>query len=175
VTGWTDSGGDWAIGDDSGNGVYQGGNGNEESWAGPSCADQAVEAKIKVDFAGSSDSYRAGIMARHAGSSSFYAFALGADGKLTLRRSTSLLTSSVTGTCGAVTAGIDGTEWFTLRMEVTGAPGSINIKTFLNGTAVHDCTSTSTSASSAPASGPGGVMTYGTTTASFDDFSVNDL
>ncbi len=171
ASGWTDSGGDWAIGDDAGNRVYQGGNGNEESWAGPSCADQVVEAKIKVDFAGSSDSYRAGIMARHAGSSSFYAFALGADGKLTLRRSTSLLTSSVTGTCSAVAAGIDGTEWFTLRMEVTGAPGSIHIKTFLNATPVHDCTSTS--ASSAPASGPGGVLTYGTTTASFDDFTVN--
>jgi hypothetical protein len=132
-----------------------------------------VEAKLKVDFSGSSDSYRSGIIARHAGSSSFYAFALGGDGKLTLRRSTSMLTSNVTGTCNAVTAGIDGSEWFTLRMEVTGAPGSINIKTFLNDMAVHDCTSTS--ASSAPASGPGGVMTYGTTTASFDDFSVSSL
>jgi pectate lyase len=170
TSGWTDSGGDWTIEDDAGNAIYQGGNGNEESWAGPSCGDQAVEAKIKVEFSSSSDSYRAGIIARHAGSSSFYAFTLGGDGKLTLRRSTSMLTSSVTGTCAAVTAGIDGSEWFTLRMEVTGTPGSIHIKTFLNGTGVHDCTTTS--ASSAPASGPGGVMTYGTTSASFDDFSV---
>jgi hypothetical protein len=86
-TGWTKSGGTWSVIDDAGDSVYQGGNASEESYAGEAAwTDQTVEANVKVaSFGGTSDSYRAGIMARHSGSSAFYVFALGGDGNLTLR------------------------------------------------------------------------------------------
>lgn len=169
-TGWTKSGGTWAIVDDAGDGVYQGGNGSEESYAGDTAwTDQTVEANVKVtSFGGTSDSYRAGIIARRNGSSNFYAFAIGGDGNLTLRKSTSAPSGS-SGTCGAIASGIDATKWFTLKMSVSGAAGSVKIKTYLNGVLKHDCTTTS----STVASGSAGVLTYGSSTvARFDDVSV---
>lgn len=169
-TGWTKSGGTWSVVDDAGDGVYQGGDASEESYAGEAAwTDQTVEANVKVaSFGGTSDSYRAGIMARHDGSSAFYVFAIGGDGNLTLRKSTSV-PSGNSGTCSAVSAGIDATQWFTLKMSVSGAAASVNIKTYLNGVLKHDCTTTSSTVTS----GSAGVLTYGSNTvARFDDVSV---
>jgi hypothetical protein len=170
ANGWTKSGGTWTVLADGGDWVYEGGNGSEEAYAGDvAWTDQTVEANVKViSFGGTSDSYRAGIMARRSGGSSFYVFALGADGNLTLRKSTSTPSGS-SGTCAPIAAGIDGTAWFTLKMTVSGPASSVRIRTYLNGTLKHDCTTTS----STVVSGQAGLLTYGSNTvAHFDDVSV---
>jgi hypothetical protein len=170
ANGWTKSGGTWSVVQDAADWVYAGGNGSEEAYAGDATwTDQTIEANVKVvSFGGTSDSYRAGIMARHTGSSSFYVFALGGDGKLTLRKSTSAPSGS-TGTCAALAAGVDTNAWLTLKMSVTGNAGSVRIQTYINGQPRHDCTTTS----SPLAQGRVGVLTYGSgTVAHFDDVSV---
>jgi hypothetical protein len=169
--GWSTSGGTWAVmEDDDGNDAFQGGGASEEALAGDgSWADQTVEARVRVvAFGGDSDTYRAGIVARYASSSAFYVFALGGDGTLTIRRSTGAPSGS-SGTCAAVSTNIDPGEWFTLKLQVTGPSGNVRLRTYLNGTPVHDCTSTATTT----ASGKIGVLTVGSgTTARFDDVKV---
>jgi hypothetical protein len=170
ASGWTKSGGTWSVVADGGNWTYEGGNGSEEAYAGDtSWTDQTVQAKVKViNFGGTSDSYRAGIMARHSGGSSFYVFALGGDGNLTLRKSTSTPSGS-SGTCGALAADIDAEDWFTLKMTVSGAASSVRIRTYVDDVLKHDCMTTS----STVANGRAGVLTYGSNTvARFDDVSV---
>lgn len=170
ANGWTKSGGTWTVVDDGGDWVYEGSASSEEAYAGDAAwTDQTVQANVKVmAFGGTSDSYRAGIMARRSGASSFYVFALGADGNLSLRKSTST-PSGASGTCGAVAAGIDGKSWFTLKMTISGAAGAVQIRTYLNGALKHDCLTSS----STVAAGQAGVLTYGSSTvAHFDDVSV---
>ena len=170
ANGWTKSGGTWTVVDDGGDWVYEGGDASEEAYAGDAAwTNQTVEANVKViGFGGTGDSYRVGIVARRSGASSFYVFALGADGNLTLRKSTSTPSGS-SGTCGALPAGISATAWFTLKMTVSGAAGAVQIRTYLNGALKHDCLTTS----STVASGQAGVLTYGSNTvAHFDDVSV---
>lgn len=170
ATGWTKSGGTWTVVDDGGDWVYEGSAASEEAYAGDvGWTDQTVQANVKViSFGGTSDSYRAGILARRSGASSFYVFALGADGNLTLRKSTST-PSGASGTCGPLAAGIASSGWFTLKMTISGAVGAVQIRTYLNGTLKHDCLTSS----STVASGQAGVLTYGSNTiAHFDDVSV---
>jgi hypothetical protein len=170
ANGWTKSGGTWTVVQDAADWVYAGGNGSEEAYAGDGAwTDQTIEANVKVvSFGGTSDSYRAGIMARRSSGSNFYVFALGGDGKLTLRKSTSTPSGS-TGACAALAAGVDTTGWFTLKMAVTGNAGSVRIQTFINDQPKHDCTTTS----SPLTQGQVGVLTYGSgTVAHFDDVTV---
>jgi pectate lyase len=169
--GWTKSGGTWTIATD-GSFVFQGGGSSQEATAGDAAwTDQTVEARVRVvSFGGTSDSYRAGIIGRFAGASTFYVFAIGGNGNLTLRKSTST-PSGASGTCGAIAAGIDPTTaFFTLKMELSGPTNNVHIRTFLNGVLKHDCTTTSTTSGA----GKVGFLTYGTgTVASFDDIKVS--
>lgn len=166
-SGWTESGGDWDVVND-GSFVYRGAGASEESIAGPTLGDQAVEARVKIEsFSSMSASNRAGIIARYGGSSSFYTFQIDGTGDLRLLRST----NTVSGTgCAAIADSLATGTWYTLRMEITGPAGNINIKTYLDGVPKHDCTVTG---SNAYGTGRAGVITYGTTTASFDDFRVS--
>jgi hypothetical protein len=169
--GWSTSGGTWAVMEDGDNNAFEGGGASEEALAGEgSWADQTVEARVRVvAFGGDSDTYRAGIVARYASSSAYYAFALGGDQALTIRRSTGAPSGS-SGACAAVSTSIDPNEWFTLKLRVTGPGGNVRLRTYLNGTLIHDCTTTATTT----ASGKVGVLTVGSgTTARFDDVKVS--
>ena len=73
------------------------------------------------------------------------------------------------GGCETVADSLSAGTWYTLSMVITGAQGTINIKTYLDGVQKHDCTVTG---SNAYGTGQAGVITYGTTTARFDDFRV---
>jgi pectate lyase len=163
--GWTTSGGTWSVLLDSGNHVYEGG-GSQESWAGSTTwTDQTVEAQVKVvTFGGTSDSYRAGIMARRSGASAFYALQILPSGNVGIRRSTSLLSG-----CADVPSGVTPTNWFTLKLQVSGAPASVTLKGFVNGALKLSCTQTS-----GYGSGQIGFVTYGTgTVARFDNVKVS--
>lgn len=163
--GWTTSGGTWAVVSDT-SWVYQGGNGSQEAVAGQqSWTDQTVEARVKVvSFGGNTDSYRVGILARYTGSSNFYALAVGADGNLTLRKSTSQLSG-----CDPVASGIDPSAWFTLKLEVSGPASAVQIRTYINDTLAQECAVTD-----GLASGQVGVVTYGSSTdGQFDDIRVS--
>jgi hypothetical protein len=161
--GWTKSGGTWTVLDDDTK-VYQGA-ASEESWAGPSVADQSVEARVKVvSFGGSSDAYRAGLIARHSGSSDFYAFQIRSDGSLSIRKSTSVVSG-----CNQVAAGVSPTAWFTMRLVVSGPASAVSLKGYVNGQEKVACTH-----ASGLASGQAGFVTYGTSTsARFDDIRVS--
>jgi hypothetical protein len=168
--GWTTSGGTWVVMEDGDTNVYQGGGASEEALVDAGgWADQIVEARMRVvSFGGASDTYRAGILARYASSSAYYAFAIGGDKTLSIRRSTGAPSGS-SGTCAAVSTSIEPSEWFTLKLQVTGPEGNVRLRTYLNGTPIHDCTTTATTA----ASGKAGVLTVGSgTTARFDDAKV---
>jgi len=162
--GWTKSGGTWSVLDDQGTKVYEGSN-SEESWAGGSYTDQTVEARVKVLSFGSSssDSYRAGIMARWSGASNFYTLQIRDTGILSIRKSTSVVTG-----CAQVASGVTPSEWFTLRLVVSGPPSNVSLEGSVNGQVKITCTQTS-----GLASGQAGVVTYGPgTTARFDDVRV---
>lgn len=169
--GWTPSGGAWSVTSD-GSFVYTGGGGSYNSTAGKSAwTDQTVEAKVKIlGFGGSGSSYRAGIVARFAGSTNFYTLAIDAAGDVRLLRGSSS-PSGASGTCDAVPSGLSSltNTWIDLKLQVSGAAGNVHILTWVNGNAVHDCTTKS----STVAAGKAGVMTYGSSTrAEFGDFRV---
>jgi pectate lyase len=169
--GWTTSGGTWSVTSDS-TFVYTGGSGSYNSTAGSATwTDQTVEAKMKIlTFGGSGSSYRAGIVARFAQSTNFYALAIDAAGDVRLLRGSSSPSGS-TGTCDGIPSGLSTltNTWIDLKIQVSGAGGNVHILTWVNGNAVHDCTTTS----STVAAGKAGVMTYGSSTrAEFDDFRV---
>jgi hypothetical protein len=158
---------------DGTNHAYQGGSGSQESIADgtASLADETVQADIKViTFGGTGTAYRAGIIARYASPSNFYTFSIDQSGVLHLYKSTSAPSSS-SGTCGAIVSGVDPLAWHSYRIVIAGAPGSIRIRTYLDGALQHDCTTTATSV---PASGSIGVLTYGTgTVAMFDNVTAS--
>jgi hypothetical protein len=163
--GWTPSGGSWSVITD-GTFVYKGDGGDFQSLAGSSHTDQTVEAKLKVlQFGGSSGSYRAGLVARHTGSSNYYALEIDPTGKLRLLKGT----SSISG-CSDLPSGVSplvGT-WSTLKLQVSGPASQVHIVSWVNGVQKHDCT-----ISSGIASGSAGVATFGSNTrAEFDDFGI---
>jgi pectate lyase len=162
--GWTTSGGTWSVLDDGGNKVYQGAD-SQESWAGPVVLDQTVEASVKVvAFGGTSDSYRAGIIARWSGASNFYTLEVNASGLLSIRKSTSVLSG-----CNQVASGTTTGTWFTLKLAVSGPASSVTLNGYVNGTLLLTCTHTS-----GLGSGQAGVVTYGSNTvARFDDVRVS--
>jgi pectate lyase len=162
--GWTKSSNSaWSIQTD-GTMVYRG-TASEEAWAGlTSWTDQTVEAQVKVmNFGGTSDSYRAGIMARRSSSSNFYALQVRSDGSLSIRKSTSVLSG-----CAQVASGVNVKDWFSMKLEVTGPPTSVTLKGYINGSLKLTCTHTS-----GLGSGTAGFVTYGSgTSAHFDDITV---
>jgi pectate lyase len=170
--GWSTSGGAWSVVLD-GTRVYKGGNGPYNSTAGSiAWTDQSVESKMKIlAFGGTSSSYRAGIIARNAGSTNYYTLAIDAAGYVRLLRGTST-PSGASGACGPALTGLASltNTWVTLKMQVSGPTNNVRIVTWLNGTQVHDCITTS----STVAAGNAGVMTYGSSTiAEFDDVRVS--
>lgn len=168
ANGWSTSGGTWTV-LQSGSYVYKGASGGYQAFAGASTmTDQIVEAKLSnVVFGGSGSSYRAGVIARRTSTSNFYTVVLDAAGDLRILKGSSSPSGS-SGTCDATPVSPGAS--FTLRLAVTGAAGSVNLKTYLDGNQVHDCTSTSGTLTS----GSAGVYTYGSNSvAEFDDFKVS--
>jgi hypothetical protein len=175
ISNWTTTGGSWAAVSDptqSANSVYSGGGGSYvSSLQSLSLTNQTVEANVYVSAFGgpTGSSYRAGIVARFAGGSSFYTFAIDADGYLRLLRGTSVPSGAV-GTCAGVASGLASAKqtWMTMKLQVSGS-STVRVVTWLNGVQIHDCQSTGTVVTS----GSAGVTTYGTgTVADFDDFRV---
>jgi hypothetical protein len=171
AAGWTTTGGTWSVISDQSY-VYAGGSGSYNSTAGSSWGDQSVEVRMKIlQFGGSGSSYRAGVVARNAQGSNFYALALDAAGDLRLLRGSSS-PSGASGTCDAVASGVSPVTntWVKLKIAVSGTGSSVRIRSWLNDGTIHDCTTTS---STIP-TGNAGVMTYGSSTrAEFDDFRVS--
>jgi hypothetical protein len=158
---------------DSATKVYKGGNGTAYSSVagGTGWTDQTVEATMKITaFGGSGSSYRAGIMARYTGGSNFYVFGLDAANNAVLMRNSSS-PSGASGTCDTASSGLTSLNTqVTLKLQVSGPAANVVLKTWLNGTPVHTCTTTSSTA----ASGAAGVFTYGSgTLAEFDNFTVS--
>jgi 3-keto-disaccharide hydrolase len=136
ANGWTESGDPWSFAMD-GSWVYQG-SGASRSVAGDACwGDQSFEARVKATFTGTSSAYRAGLAVRYNTPTTFYMVALDGTGSMRLWRGNSSVGGS--GECGAVDATVSADEWFDLRIVVSGTT-SVRIQTFVNGGAVHDCT-----------------------------------
>lgn len=172
-SGWEQSGGTWDVVSSPASYVYEGGGGSEESVAGSQVwTDQRVEAKVKViAFGGSGGSYRVGIVARFSGPSDFFTLSLDQTGSLRLLKSTSSPTGA-SGTCGTLSHPIDLGSWYTLRMDVSGGSGDIQIRTYVDDVLKHDCHTTQTSITA----GKAGVLTVGSNTvAHFDDVTVTLL
>jgi pectate lyase len=172
ASGWTTAGGSWAVLSDP-TFVYAGGSGSYVSTAGvASWADQTVQARMKIlQFGGTGSSYRAGILARYGQSTNYYTLAIDAVGDVRLLRGTST-PSGAAGTCNAVASGLPAVTnaWLDLKIQVSGPAGNVRIRTWVNASPVHDCTTTS----STLGAGNAGVMTYGSSTrAEFDDFRVS--
>jgi hypothetical protein len=163
-TGWSPSGGTWAIKTD-GSLVFQGANGSYNATAGSTAwTDQTVQARVKVvAFGGTSGSYRAGIIARYGGGSNYYTAVLEASGKMRI-----LVGSSTVSACADLTQAVTTGTFYTLKLAVSGPASSVHIQSWLDGLARHDCTVTS-----GLASGTAGIITFGSSTvAEFDDVTV---
>jgi hypothetical protein len=176
ATGWTTSG-TWSVTTDAASSgttyVYRGGgSGTQTATADPTSAsaDLTVEADMKATFTGSGSSYRAGILVRYVSSSSFFTLSIDEAGALTLRSGSSSV-SSASGVCDTREPGVDPRAWNTYKIVVQGAPGAVRLTTYVNGVLQHDCT---TRATGAPASGPAGLLAYGSgTVATFDNVKVS--
>lgn len=169
-SGWTPSGGTWAIVESNGNLFYRG-TGSEKSVAGdPGWTDQTVAARVRVVAFGSETAdHRVGVIARYESSSSFYVFAVGGDGNATLLKTTNPPGGSL-GECGPVPVSVTVGEWFDVRIEVSGPDGNVRIKTFVDLQEIHNCTTTSTTVSS----GSVGLSVFGSgTQGDFDDVRVS--
>ncbi len=117
--------------------------------------DVSVEARVEViAFNGRSSSYFAGVYARVQSASSYYSFALRSDGKVSIRKTSSNLGSSVD-------AGIVEGQWFDVKFVVRGS----TLTGYVNGTQVATVTDSSI---------PSGAIGVGTrnTSAMFDDVRV---
>jgi pectate lyase len=172
ASGWTTTGGSWSVLTDTSY-VYAGGSGSYLSTAGLSTwTDQTVQARMKIlAFGGTSSSYRAGIVARLAQSTNYYALGIDATGAVRLLRGTST-PSGATGTCGAVASSLSPltNAWADLKIKISGPTGNVRVLTWVNAKPVHDCTTTSSTVTA----GNAGVFTYGSgTRAEFDDFRVS--
>jgi hypothetical protein len=166
---WTPVGGTWSVIAD-GSSVYRGANGSGNSIAGSSAwTDQTVEARVKVvQFGNAKPGSRGGVIARYANASSFYAFVVDGTGALRLLQDSDT-PASHTGTCGKIDANLTSGTWHTMKLSVSGS-GTVRLQTYLDGSAVHDCTSTSGTV----AAGSIGANVYGTNTiVEFDDVKVS--
>ena len=166
---WSVSGGTWNV-VQAGSSVYRGAVGGYQAFAGEAAmTDQVVEAKLtNLVFGGSGSSYRIGVMARRTSTSNFYAVTLDPAGDLRVLKGSSSPSGS-SGTCDSVSVSPPAAG-FTLRLEVTGPSGNVNIKSYLDGDPIHDCTTTSGTL----AAGAAGLYTYGSkSVADFDDFKVS--
>jgi hypothetical protein len=166
---WSVSGGTWNV-VQAGSQVYRGAVGGYQAYAGDAAmTDQIVEAKLtNLVFGGSGSSYRIGVIARRTSTSNFYAVTLDEAGDLRILKGSSSPSGS-SGDCDSVQVS-PAAAGFTLRLEVTGPSGSVNIKTYLDGDPIHNCTTTSGTL----AAGAAGVYTYGSkSVADFDDFKVS--
>jgi hypothetical protein len=169
ATGWGPIGGTWSIVSDGGS-VYRGANGSGNSIAGDAAwTDQTVEARVKVvQFGNNKSGFRAGVIARYANATTFYVFLYDGTGGLRLLRSDEMPPGR-TGSCAKIDANLPAGSWHTLKLRVSGA-ASVRLQTFLDGTAVHDCTSTS----AAIPAGAAGAYVYGANTiVEFDDVKVS--
>ena len=169
AAGWVSIGGTWSIVSDGGS-VYRGASGPGNSIAGSaSWTDQTVEARVKIaQFGNTSPGFRGGVIARYANATSFYVFLYDGSGALRLLVNDGM-PAGRSGTCGKIDANLTGGSWHTLRLRVSGST-SVRLQTFLDGTPVHDCTSTS---GTIPA-GAVGTYVYGANTiVEFDDLKVS--
>jgi hypothetical protein len=167
--GWTPIGGTWSVIGD-GSSVYRGANGSGNSIAGSSAwTDQTVEARVKVvQFGNTKSGFRGGLIARYASASNFYAFIVDGSGALRLLQDSDM-PASHTGTCGKIDANLTAGTWHTLKLSISGS-GSVRLRTYLDGAAIHDCTSTSGTV----AAGSVGAYVYGSNTiVEFDDVKVS--
>ena len=121
-----------------------------------------------TQFGNNKAGFRGGLIARYAGANSFYVFLYDGTGALRLLQDDDM-PSGRSGTCGKIDANLTAGSWHTLKLVVAGS-GTVRVRTFLDGTPVHDCTSTS----GAIAAGAAGVYVHGTNTiAEFDDVKVS--
>jgi hypothetical protein len=167
--GWAPIGGTWSVISDGGS-AYRGANGSGNAIAGSAAwTDQTVEARVKVtQFGNNKAGFRAGVIARYASAGSFYVFLVDGTGSLRLLDDEDT-PAGHTGTCGKIDANLAAGSWHTFKLKVSGST-SVRLQTFLDGTAVHDCTSTS---STVPA-GAAGAYVYGANTiVEFDDVKVS--
>jgi len=74
-----------------------------------------------------------------------------------------------TGTCGKIDANLLAGSWHTLRLRVSGST-SVRLQTFLDGTVIHDCTSTS---GTIPAGAVGAYVYGANTIVEFDDLKIS--
>jgi pectate lyase len=128
ASGWTTTGGSWSVLTDSGY-VYAGGSGSYSSTAGLSTwTDQTVQARVKIlAFGGTSSSYRAGIVARFAQSTNYYALSVDATGAVRLLRGTSS-PSGATGACAATPSGLPRSRTLDhLKITVSGPSASVHV------------------------------------------------
>jgi pectate lyase len=168
AAGWAPIGGTWSIVNDGGS-VYRGANGSGNAIAGaPTWTDQTVEARVKVtQFGNNKPGFRAGVIARYANATTFYVFLLDGSGALRLLVNDEM-PAGRTGTCGKIDANPTAGAWHALKLQVSGA-NPVRLQTFLDGAAVHDCTSTSGTV----AAGSAGAYVYGANTiVEFDDVRV---
>jgi len=167
--GWTPIGGTWSVIGDGGS-VYRGANGSGNAIAGSaSWTDQTVEARVKVvQFGNTKPGFRAGVIARYANATSFYVFLYDGGGSLRLLKDGDLPPSHA-GACAKIDANLTAGSWHTLRLSVSGST-TVRLQTFLDGTPIHDCTTTS---GTVPA-GAAGAYVYGSNTiVEFDDVRVS--
>ena len=162
-------GGAWSVVSDGGS-VYRGASGSGNSTAGSaSWTDQTVEARVKVAQFGNTKR-RLSRRRDRALRERDVVLRLPDDGNGALRLlANDDMPSGRTGTCGKIDANLSAGSWHTFRLRVSGA-ASVRLQTFLDGTAIHDCTSTS---GTIPA-GAVGTYVYGANTiVEFDDLKVS--
>jgi pectate lyase len=169
AAGWTSIGGTWSVVAD-GSSVYRGASGSGNAIAGsPAWTDQTVEARMKVvQFGNTKPGFRGGVIARYANATSYYAFVLDGAGSLRVLKDGDAPPAH-TGSCGKIDANLTTGSWHTLKIAVSGST-SVRIQTFLDGAAVHDCTTTADTV----AAGSAGAYVYGPNTiVEFDDVKVS--
>jgi pectate lyase len=163
--GWTPEGGTWAITEEESL-TLEGGPGTAMAIASDTDqADQIVEARVQVlAFGSNGNSYRAGVVARFAGGSNYYALGLAGNGVLRLLKGNATISG-----CTDHSANVAPGNWYTLRLEVTGPASSVRLSAFIDGEPAQSCTLTSNTV----AAGRAGVFTYGSgTSALFDEVVV---
>ncbi len=169
AAGWTSIGGTWSVIADGGS-VYRGANGSGNAIAGAATwTDQTVEARVKVtQFGNTKAGFRGGVIARYADATAFYVFLIDGAGSLRVFRDGDTPPAH-SGSCGKIDANVTAGAWHTLKLKVSGST-TVRLQTFLDGVAVHDCTTTS----AAVPAGAAGAYIYGSNTiVEFDDLKVS--
>jgi hypothetical protein len=129
-----------------------------------------VEARVKVaQFGNTKPGFRGGVIARYANATSFYVFLIDGSGALRLLVNDEM-PAGRTGTCGKIDANRSPAAGTRSRLRVSGST-SVRLQTFLDGTAIHDCTSTS---GTIPAGAVGAYVYGANTLVEFDDLKVSN-